>query len=498
MVQEFNSGSLSRREALAQKRAKENNTTDRPSRRRERDRGKIINFPKRGRADTKSREIRENPLSSLLSSRSRRSSVTQPNLDDLALQQQLLAQASNQPQTPPNRRQRRTRNRRQRPQREMFPAQQQLAYNREEVTANARGRDSEARSRPAPKPKVYAPVLYIIRLLIFGIGIGGIIGSVLSTVDPHNPWFGGFNFGKPEQNPQETVKKGEPEAKKPPAATFQITQELPILKQKIEAINKEYTGLESGVFLVDLDNGNYVDVQGSTPVPAASTIKIPVLMAFFQDLDAGKVRLDEKLTMTKELIGSGSGDMQYQQVGKQFTALEVVTKMIIISDNTATNMIIDRLGGAKALNERFISWGLAHTVINNPLPDLEGTNTTSPKDLGMLLALVNKGELVSLRSRDWIIDIMKRTETRTLLPQGIGKDALIAHKTGDIGTILGDAGIIYMPSGKSYIAVAMVKRPYNDPKGRTMIQRISKEAYQYFEQPPKPVNTVSHAQVGAN
>ncbi len=94
-----------------------------------------------------------------------------------------------------------------------------------------------------------------------------------------------------------------------------------------------------------MDSGDYVNVRGEQGFSAASTIKIPILIAFFQDVDAGKVRLDEMLTMKKELIGGGSGDLQYQQPGKQFSALETARKMIVISDNTATNMIIERLGG---------------------------------------------------------------------------------------------------------------------------------------------------------
>ena len=79
--------------------------------------------------------------------------------------------------------------------------------------------------------------------------------------------------------------------------------------------------------------------------------------------------------------------MQFQDPGKQFTALETATKMITISDNTATNMLIERLGGAEALNQRFREWGLTQTAIRNVLPDLEGTNTTSAKDLAYLLTL---------------------------------------------------------------------------------------------------------------
>jgi beta-lactamase class A len=87
---------------------------------------------------------------------------------------------------------------------------------------------------------------------------------------------------------------------------------------------------------------------------------------------------------------------------------------------------------------------------------------------------------------------MQQTHTRTLLPQGIEKGADIAHKTGDIGTVLGDAGMVDMPSGKRYLGAVMVKRPHNDITARTLIQEMSRTVYQHFKwyqvkpSPPKP------------
>ena len=82
--------------------------------------------------------------------------------------------------------------------------------------------------------------------------------------------------------------------------------------------------------------------------------------------------------------------------------------------------------------------------------------------------------------------------TKTLLPKGLGKSATIAHKTGDIGLMLGDVGLIDVPNGKRYIGVTMVKRPHNDPKAKELIQKISRLVYQYFNQPssiPEITNT---------
>jgi beta-lactamase class A len=232
---------------------------------------------------------------------------------------------------------------------------------------------------------------------------------------------------------------------------------------------------------VDLDNGCYADFNGNTTFAAASTIKIPILIAFFQDIDAKKIYLDEELVMDQEVMVAGSGNMQYQGTGKKYSAIDTATEMIVSSDNTATEMLIRRLGGAEALNKRFQSWGLEATAIYSPLPDLKGTNTTTPKDLAYLLTQVNNGELVSLKSRDRLLDIMQKTKTKTLLPQGLEKGAVIAHKTGDIGTVLGDAGIIDITTGKRYIGAVLVKRPHNDYSTRTLIQEISRTAYQHFK-----------------
>jgi beta-lactamase class A len=270
------------------------------------------------------------------------------------------------------------------------------------------------------------------------------------------------------------------------------SQEITALTQKLQALAKPFQSkIKPYAYFIDVDNGQYVNLAGTQTLPAASTIKVPIAIAFFEDVDAGKVMLQEQLPLTKEVIASGSGDMQYQ-VGKvkSYSALETVTKMIVISDNTATNMLIKRLGGQQALNQRFQSWGLSQTVINNPLPDLEGTNKTSPQDLVKALIKVHQGDSLSLKSRDRLLNILQGTKTRTLLPQGLEKDAQIAHKTGDIGTLLGDTGIIDMPNGKRYIGAVMATRPYNDPAARTLIQNISRTVYQHFKgmtPPPPPV-----------
>jgi beta-lactamase class A len=100
------------------------------------------------------------------------------------------------------------------------------------------------------------------------------------------------------------------------------------LEPQIKALMSRYSFLKTGMFFLDLDTGDYLDIGGDRVFPAASTIKLPILIAFFQDLDAGKVTLQEILTMRRDLVTNGSGIMQYERVGKKYTALETITKMI--------------------------------------------------------------------------------------------------------------------------------------------------------------------------
>jgi beta-lactamase class A len=178
--------------------------------------------------------------------------------------------------------------------------------------------------------------------------------------------------------------------------------------------------------------------------------------------------------------------MQYKPAGTEFTALETATKMIVVSDNTATNMLIERLGGAEFLNQKFLDWGLKNTVIRDVLPDLRGTNKTTPRDLVNLLTQLNQGGLVSMKSRDRIFRIMEKTENDSLLPSGLGKGAVIAHKTGNLKLVTGDVGLIDLPNGKRYLLAVIVERNEEDSAAESLIRNISKTVYEDFSRSPEP------------
>lgn len=272
----------------------------------------------------------------------------------------------------------------------------------------------------------------------------------------------------------------------PPADTFggliPAGRPLSWLQQRLGSLRTgSYASLGPGVFFVDLDNGNYLSLNGERVFATASIIKLPILIAFFQDVEAGKIRLDETLVMGNDVIVGGSGYMQDLPAGSRFSALQTATNMIITSDNTATNMIIKRMGGISVLNQRFRSWGLQKTVIRNWLPDLRGTNTTTAKELVQLMAMLEEGKLLS-SSKPQAMGILRRVKNRKLLPAGLGSGATIAHKTGDIGFLLGDAGIVHMPTGKRYLVAVLVESSYDDPAAVDYIRDVSQIVYTYLSQ----------------
>lgn len=374
---------------------------------------------------------------------------------------------------------------------------------------------SPARSTSNRRPRVRSKRLglfsYVARLTIVGSGVAAIAGTVLTILDPQQnasqssppTVTSSLSSSVVAPQPSTTTTQSTPpktfdSQEKGPQSLFyrwsqepRLTrliregQELSTIKQKIRQWSAAQPDLNPVMFFLNPDTGEYLDIRGEHSISAASTIKIPVLLAFFEDVDAGKIDLNESLVMRKDLVATEAGSMQYQPVGTQFSALETAEYMITISDNTATNMLIDRLGGPEKLNQRFQSWGLKNTALRNPLPDLEGTNTISPQDMAALMLKLSDETLLKSSSRTQALSILRQTVTNTLLPQGLDKDAKIAHKTGDIGSVVGDIGLIEMPNGQRYVAAILVERPHNDPRAQELIRKISKLTYQTFRKHKK-------------
>lgn len=331
-----------------------------------------------------------------------------------------------------------------------------------------RPRAQRQRRRRLPVPAPLLPMLYGARLAIAGIGLSAVAGTLMALWTPV------------EGDPSLEVETQEMTAGTPWSLHQSLGRELTGLERELQELLATYPELTPGVMVLDVATGDYVQIGQDGPFAAASTIKIPILVAFFQAVDGGQVRLEEPLQLQESHIQGGSGSLQDEAPGLELSALEVATLMIVESDNTATNLLIDRLGGMEALNDQFRQWGMTETVVRDWLPDLQGTNMTTPRELAGLLAQIERGELLSMASRDRLLRIMMLTENDTLLPQGLGAGAVIAHKTGNLRGVLADAGLVDVVNGRRYVVVALVERPEYDDRAVELIRELSARVYGYF------------------
>ncbi len=281
----------------------------------------------------------------------------------------------------------------------------------------------------------------------------------------HNDHFLGQNFLKSA------------EVKKPQMQSFYEAGEMPVLTAKLNNLISQYPTIKPTIYVWDFETGQSVNIKANEQYPAASIIKIPVLLELFRSIEMGQVNLHDTMRLTDYYRSSGSGHLQFSQAGRSHSLDYLARIMIEDSDNSATNMIMSSVGGMVDVNRAIRKWGLKNTYIHNWLPDLEGTNYTSAKDIAVMLYNIDNSSFLSLKSRETIVDYMSHVKNNRLLQAGLPSNAILMHKTGDIGTMLGDAGIVWTAEGKKYIVVILAKRPHNSPLGKDFIVKASSIIY---------------------
>ena len=151
--------------------------------------------------------------------------------------------------------------------------------------------------------------------------------------------------------------------------------------------------------------------------------------------------------------------------------------MISDSDNSATNMLLYEIGGVDAFNRSMRNLGLKVTSMAQWLPDLEGENKITAREISKILYNIDNPNYINVKYKNILKEYLGNTKNIHLLKEKLPKDAMVLHKTGNIASMLGDSGIIYTDNGKKYIVTILVKRPNNDLSARTLIQDASQIIY---------------------
>jgi beta-lactamase class A len=236
-----------------------------------------------------------------------------------------------------------------------------------------------------------------------------------------------------------------------------------------------------GIAIQDVATGATSGINTGTEMPAASTIKIPVMVEVFRQLvRGGKFDLNTKLHLQRRDKDWGSGDLAGARVGSTYTVARLLSLMIDVSDNTATNMLI-RLVGRQRINSTMADYGLTHTrlrdFIRSEGPGIRWALRSSPADMAHLLGVMAKEQLVDEWSSREMIAILRGQHHNGLLPEPLPPGTQIAHKTGTLHDTLNDVGIVYGASDETYVIAVMTTDLPTLESGRRFIRGVSKMAY---------------------
>ena len=239
------------------------------------------------------------------------------------------------------------------------------------------------------------------------------------------------------------------------AATNSATaQRLAKVRPALEARIARHQGVV-GLFARDLTTGETLSIGGSEQFPSASVIKVPILVELFHNVERGTLKLTDPLIMLSADQRPGSGVLQFLSTPHTLTVADAALLMIVMSDNTATNLIIDKVG-IRNVNARMDSLGLRQTrlhakvflgsatTIDTAATRRWGFGVTTPQEMAGLFEHMYRGTAISPAASKQMLDVLKKNfdyeEIPRLLPAGV----VVAHKTGKLNDSRSDCGIVFV------------------------------------------------------
>ncbi|MDT8719610.1 serine hydrolase [Clostridium sp. 19966] len=237
------------------------------------------------------------------------------------------------------------------------------------------------------------------------------------------------------------------------------------------------------IYFKDLKSGCQCSIDEKVVVPSASIIKLFIMAKAFETCNSGRWKLNDKVTV------EGKNRVPYSIVylldeSNSYTILDLITLMIVQSDNSATNKLIDMLGMGD-INDYISQLGFKDTLLQRKMMDMDAKekgleNYTSAQDVGKFLKMLYDGQIINKHYSDMMLDIMKEQLDSSMMRIDIPDDIVVAHKTGDLTNIKHDAGIVFTDK-ESYIFVMLTWDALSDNYARNAIGSVSKLVYNYVD-----------------
>ncbi|HVG64390.1 MAG TPA: serine hydrolase [Hyalangium sp.] len=275
------------------------------------------------------------------------------------------------------------------------------------------------------------------------------------------------------------------------------------LQQRIAQVK----GATVAVAYQDLGNPkDAVFLEADRSLHAASTMKVPVLLEFFRQVDAGKLSLDQSLTLVNQFHSIVDGSPYsldpkededaalYERIGKPVPVRELLQRMITRSSNLATNSVI-ALVDPKRVTETLRALGARQMTVLRGVEDDKAyqkglINTATAKDLATVLFAIEQGKAASASSTQAMRTILLAQELNDEIPAGLPPGTPVAHKTGQITGVLHDAAIVYPPGRAPYILVVLTSGIPDEKVARSLIVDISRSVYAHATRNAPPATSV--------
>jgi beta-lactamase class A len=272
------------------------------------------------------------------------------------------------------------------------------------------------------------------------------------------------------------------------------------LAARLEPLVKAHKG-KVAIAVRNLRTGESYYLHANRPMPTASLIKLAVMVETYQQAAEGKLKLSDTVMLYDTDKVQGSGILtDHFSAGATFPLRDAVRLMIAFSDNTATNLVLDRVGIVSTAR-RMEAWGLPNTKINAKVfrgsttslfPDRTkrfGLGSTTAREMVELLDRMHAGKLVSPAACEEMVKHLKKCEDKDKFTRFLPAGTVVAHKTGSVDDIRTDAGILYLKSGPVALCVLTAGNAdrswRQDNAGNVMCARVAKAVYEHFTATPK-------------
>ena len=239
-----------------------------------------------------------------------------------------------------------------------------------------------------------------------------------------------------------------------------------------------------GVALLDLTTRHTLLLNADETFPTASTIKIAILAELYRQAQQGKLKLTDTYTLQRSDLVGGSGIASALTPGTtKLTLRDVAALMISVSDNSMTNVLIDRVG-LDNVNALLDSLDLAHTRLRRKMMDIRAAaegreNAATPRELMLLLEALYRGKVLNKQFTDDYFNLLSIPKS-SYIPRELPEDLRIANKPGELEGVRNDCGLVFTGS-RPYILCAMSTYLRNERAAGDAISRLSGETYRMFD-----------------